>query len=111
MTLCVAKLLLLGCNGGHRKRETCGTAANFRGRILNRYPIQFDNSGEGFQQLLGFIKRSQKQYAMDDVIVGIESTDHYFFNLANCIGSTSAGSLQCPRILVAMARRVFVVLQ
>lgn len=60
------------------KERHVSQTANFRGRILSRYPIQFDNSGDGFQQLLGFIQRLQKQYGMDDVIVGMESTGHYF---------------------------------
>ena len=75
------KTLIIGVDIA--KERHVAQAANFRGRILNRYPIQFDNSGDGFQQLLGFIQRSQKQYGMDDVIVGMESTGHYFFNLAN----------------------------
>lgn len=58
-------------------------AANFRGRILNRYPIRFNNSEDGFQQLFCFMHKLQEQYGMNDVIVGMESTGHYFFNLAN----------------------------
>lgn len=74
------KTLIIGVDIA--KERHVAQAANFRGRILNRYPIQFDNSGDGFQQLLGFIQRSQKQYGMDDVIVGMESTGHYFWNLS-----------------------------
>ncbi len=65
------------------KERHVAQAANFRGRILNRYPIRFNNSEEGFQQLLCFIHKLQKQFGMNDVIVGMESTGHYFFNLAN----------------------------
>jgi transposase len=65
------------------KEKHVGQAASFRGRILNRYPIRFNNSESGFQQLLRFVHQLQRQYGMDDVIVGMESTGHYFFNLAN----------------------------
>lgn len=56
---------------------------NFRGRVLNTHPFRIANSDSGFEQLLHFIRQFQKQYGMNDVIVGMESTGHYFFNLTN----------------------------
>ncbi len=57
--------------------------ADFRGRILNRRPIRFNNSQSGFEHLLHTIKQLQRQHHMNDFIVGMESTGHYFSNLAN----------------------------
>uniref|UniRef100_UPI004037E590 IS110 family transposase n=1 Tax=Alicyclobacillus tolerans TaxID=90970 RepID=UPI004037E590 len=57
--------------------------ANFRGIILSQRPVQVSNDEQGFEYLLQSIRRFQEQFGIDDVIVGMESTGHYFFNLAN----------------------------
>lgn len=43
----------------------------------------FSNDLSGFENLERTIRKLQKTHGMDDVIVGMESTGHYWFNLAN----------------------------
>jgi transposase len=57
-------------------------AANFRGIVLTKRAIRVKNSNEGFEYLLKNIRHLQRIYNMDDVIVGMESTGIYWFNLA-----------------------------
>lgn len=65
------------------KETHVAQVANFRGRVLNQHPICCANSESGFTQLMRSIRQSMQRYDMNDVIVGMESTGHYFFNLAN----------------------------
>lgn len=65
------------------KEKHVAQAADFRGRVLNRRPIRFENSESGFQHLLRSIHQLQREHGMKDIVVGMESTGHYFFNLAN----------------------------
>ncbi|MCY0889106.1 MAG: IS110 family transposase [Alicyclobacillaceae bacterium] len=75
------KTLVLGVDVA--KEKHVAQAADFRGRILTRHPIRFNNTEGGFQQLLRSVHQLQKQYGIDDVMVGMEPTGHYWFNLAN----------------------------
>lgn len=65
------------------KEKHVAQFANFRGIILSQRPVQVSNDEQGFEYLLQSIRRLQEQFGIDDVIVGMESTGHYFFNLAN----------------------------
>ena len=58
-------------------------AATWRGIIMTRRPIRFENGKNGFDRFISRIQELQKEHGLNDVIVGMESTGHYFFNLAN----------------------------
>jgi transposase len=65
------------------KEKHAAQAINFRGIVLTNKPILFSNDRSGFEQLERMIRKLQRTHDMDDVIVGMESTGHYWFNLAN----------------------------
>jgi transposase len=65
------------------KEKHAAQAINFRGIVLSNKPVMFSNDLSGFEHLERTIRKLQKAHDMDDVIVGMESTGHYWFNLAN----------------------------
>lgn len=65
------------------KESHVAQSANFRGIFLTPKGVKFGNNEKGFEYLLTSIRRLQKENELDDVIVGMESTGHYFMNLAD----------------------------
>src|SRR3954470_24911180 len=57
-------------------------AQDFRG-IEFGSPCQFENTKEGFEHFLKWISEIKKEQHMDKVMVGMEPTGHYWFNLAH----------------------------
>nr|WP_238540572.1 IS110 family transposase [Paenibacillus mucilaginosus] len=51
--------------------------------VLTKGPILFSNDLAGFEHLEQSIRKLQKMHGMNDVVVGMESTGHYWFNIAN----------------------------
>ncbi|AEI39689.1 IS110 family transposase [Paenibacillus mucilaginosus] len=65
------------------KEKHAAQAINFRGIVLTKRPILFSNDLAGFEYLEQSIRKLQKMHGMNDVVVGMESTGHYWFNIAN----------------------------
>ena len=58
-------------------------ATNFRGISLTKRGVMVDNDRDGFEHLERTIRQLKQNHGLDDVIVGMESTGHYWFNIAN----------------------------
>jgi transposase len=56
-------------------------AVNFRGIVVGD-PLTFKNNEEGFASLLTWIKNLQRLNNLDEAIVGMEPTGHYWINLS-----------------------------
>jgi transposase len=56
---------------------------DFRGRVLTSKHLSFSNSMEGFERLIRWIRDVQVKKHLTSVLVGLEPTGHYWFNLAN----------------------------
>jgi transposase len=56
-------------------------AVNFRGIVVGD-PLSFKNNEEGFASLLKWIKDLQRLKSLDEAIVGMEPTGHYWINLS-----------------------------
>ena len=56
-------------------------AVNFRGIVVGD-PLTFKNNEEGFSSLLIWIKNLQRLNNLDEAIVGMEPTGHYWINLS-----------------------------
>lgn len=56
-------------------------AVNFRGIVVGD-PLTFKNNEEGFASLLKWIKDLQRLKNLDEAIVGMEPTGHYWINLS-----------------------------
>jgi transposase len=65
------------------KEKHAAQAINFRGIVLTNRPIMFSNDHAGFEHLISSIRKLQKMHNLNDVVVGMESTGHYWFNIAN----------------------------
>lgn len=58
-------------------------ATDFRGRVLTQRHLAFTNTREGFEKFLNWIKGIQSKHRLTSLLVGLEPTGHYWFNLAN----------------------------
>ena len=56
-------------------------AVNFRGIVVGD-PLTFKNNEEGFASLIKWIKNLQRLNNLDETIVGMEPTGHYWINLS-----------------------------
>jgi transposase len=65
------------------KEKHAAHAVNFRGIAVSRRAIIFSNSQSGFESLLDQLRQLQTAHGLRDVLVGMESTGHYWFNLAH----------------------------
>ncbi|KRF43890.1 IS110 family transposase [Paenibacillus sp. Soil787] len=64
------------------KETHVARAVNFRGIEQGR-GISFSNNEAGFRKLLNWVRSLQTKYKLQAVIMGMESTGHYWFNLAD----------------------------
>ncbi|WP_249898139.1 IS110 family transposase [Paenibacillus sp. PK3_47] len=56
---------------------------DFRGRSLTPRHLSFPNTLEGFEKLLRWVKEVQSKHRLTSLLIGLEPTGHYWFNLAN----------------------------
>jgi len=61
-------------------------AVNFRGIVIGD-PLTFKNNEEGFASLLKWIKNLQRFNNLDEAIVGMEPTGHYWINLSKWLSN------------------------
>jgi len=73
------KTLIIGIDVGSEKHYA--RAFNFRGVEYGKLLI-FDNNAEGFTKLVEWIHKLCKENGFSDVMLGMEPTGHYWFNLA-----------------------------
>jgi transposase len=59
-------------------------AQDFRGMEFGS-PCYFENTKEGFGHFLIWISELKREHAMEKVMVGMEPTGHYWFNLAHIL--------------------------
>ncbi len=65
------------------KEMHAAQVTNFRGVVLTPRHLSFPNTGEGFEKLLRWLEDVKAQYRLKSVIIGMEPTGHYWFDLAN----------------------------
>lgn len=65
------------------KERHVAQATNFRGIVLTNRHLTFTNEQEGFEKLERWIKELQKKHRLNHLLIGMEPTGHYWFNLAN----------------------------
>lgn len=58
-------------------------ATNFRGIVLAKRHLSFTNDLEGFERLERWMAELQQKHQLKTLIIGMEPTGHYWFNLAN----------------------------
>jgi transposase len=61
-------------------------AVNFRGIVVGD-PLTFKNNEEGFASLLKWINNLQRLNNLDEAIVGMEPTGHYWINLSKWLSN------------------------
>ena len=65
------------------KETHVAQATNFRGIVLSKRHLSFSNTIEGFEKLERWIEGLQQKHRLKGLIIGMEPTGHYGFNLAN----------------------------
>ena len=78
--------LVIGVDIGSRVQYA--RAFDWRGRELTRKAFKFMNSQDGFKQFYEWICQYMAETGLDNVIVGLEPTGHYWFPLAQFLEST-----------------------
>ncbi|TYP67367.1 transposase IS116/IS110/IS902 family protein [Paenibacillus methanolicus] len=56
---------------------------NYRGIVLTNRHLSFSNSIEGFERLQRWMESIQQKHRLSNIIIGMEPTGHYWWNLAN----------------------------
>lgn len=62
-------------------------AFNWRGIELTRKPVPFSNSMEGFNSFYRMVVELMQKNNLEEAMVGIEPTGHYWFDLGQFMGS------------------------
>lgn len=65
------------------KETHVAQAINFRGIVLSNRHVAFKNTAEGFEKLQRWIVALQQKHRLTSLIIGMEPTGHYWYNLAN----------------------------
>ncbi len=76
--------MLVGIDVGSEKHYF--RAFNWRGIELTRKPVAFSNSIEGFNSFYNTIIELMWKGELEEVLVGIEPTGHYWFDLGQFMG-------------------------
>lgn len=73
------KTLIVGIDVGSEKHYA--RAFTWRNIELSKKPLEFNNDEKGFETFLAWIESMKEKHGMDKVMVGMEPTGHYWFNL------------------------------
>ena len=73
------KTLIIGIDVGSETHFA--RAFDWRGYEFSRKPLEFSNTGEGFETFRAWIDELKEKHGMDKVMPGMEPTGHYWFNL------------------------------
>jgi transposase len=65
------------------KETHVAQATNYRGIVLASRHLSFSNTIEGFEKLERWMKGLQQKHRLNSMIIGMEPTGHYWWNLAN----------------------------
>lgn len=77
--------LIVGVDVGSEKHFF--RAFNWRGIELTRKPVPFSNSMEGFNSFYSTVVELMQKNNLEEAMVGIEPTGHYWFDLGQFMGS------------------------
>lgn len=75
------KTLVIGADVGSEKHDI--RAFDNRGREFSKKPLEFENNEAGFEKAKAWILMIRDEKHMEKVVVGMEPTGHYWFNLAS----------------------------
>ncbi|WP_235560955.1 IS110 family transposase [Bacillus sp. FJAT-28004] len=65
------------------KETHVAQSTNFRGIVISNRYLSFSNSIEGFEKISRWMTGLQQKNRLKRLIIGMEPTGHYWFNLAN----------------------------
>lgn len=65
------------------KETHVAQATNYRGIVLTSQHLSFKNTLQGFEKLQRWIDGLQLKHRLKSILIGMEPTGHYWYNLAN----------------------------
>lgn len=71
------KTMIVGIDIGSEKHDA--RAFDYRGIELSDKPLEFNNSEEGFAELLAWMEDLKSKNGLDTVTPGMEPTGHYWY--------------------------------
>jgi transposase len=74
------------------KETHVAQATNYRGIVLSNRHLSFSNTIEGFEKLRRWMEGMQQKHRLSNLIVGMEPTGHYWWNLALSGGEFYGGT-------------------
>jgi transposase len=69
-------------------------ATNYRGIVLSNRHLSFSNTIEGFEKLSRWMEGLQQKHLLSSLIIGMEPTGHYWWNLANWLADKDLNVVQ-----------------
>ncbi|MDF2653037.1 MAG: transposase family protein [Paenibacillus sp.] len=69
-------------------------ATNYRGIVLSNRHLSFSNTIEGFEKLRRWMEGLQQKHQLNSLIIGMEPTGHYWWNLASWLADKDLNVVQ-----------------
>jgi transposase len=76
------------------KETHVAQATNYRGIVLSNRHLSFSNTIEGFEKLRRWMEGLQQKHRLNSLIIGMEPTGHYWWNLANWLADIGLNVVQ-----------------
>jgi transposase len=76
------------------KETHVAQATNYRGIVLSNRHLSFSNTIEGFEKLQRWMEGMQQKHRLSSLIIGMEPTGHYWWNLANWLADKGFNVVQ-----------------
>ena len=88
--------MIVGIDVGNEKHYF--RVFNLRGIKLTRKPVAFSNSMEGFSSFYNTIVELMQKSELEEALVGIEPTGHYWFDLGQFMGEKNIKFVMTEKI-------------
>lgn len=96
--------LIVGCDIGGEKHYV--RAINSRGIELSKEAFSFSNTAEDYEALLDWMLTLAVNHGMKQIVLGLEPTGHYWFNITSWLGSRGITVVQVNPYAVKQTKEI-----
>lgn len=97
-------MLIVGCDVGSDTHYA--RAIDTRGRELSKRPFEFSNTEEGFKSVKEWLGKLSARNGKTQVVLGLEPTGHYWFDLATWMVSAGISVVQVNPYAVKQSKEI-----
>ena len=97
-------MLIVGCDVGSETHYA--RAIDTRGRELSKRPFEFGNTEEGFKSVKEWLGKLAAMNGKTQIVLGLEPTGHYWFNLATWMVSNGISVVQVNPYAVKQTKEI-----